>query len=145
MGAPAVRLFEGIQDANKALTVRAAVSPAVPTYDPIVVRWTPDEIPTADESLVAVIGPDFCGSETEKKWFRGILAFGVGQARIVVFVDGELIDEKLIQIIDDASHSRLFWLPRGTKGYQIVALVAGIGGEMSNAEILFDPCGSMES
>jgi hypothetical protein len=145
VGTPVVRLFTGIQDANKALTVRAAVSPLVPAYDPIVMRWTPDEMPTTEESLVIVIGPDFCGYETEKKWFRGLRAFGIGQVRVMVFVDGTLIDEKLIQVIDDAAHSRLFYLPRGTKGYQIVALVAGIGGELSNVEILFDPCGSMEN
>lgn len=124
--------FPSSQAANLALTSRNPL----PARGPVqIVTWVPNsaiEPPTFDstgvltsagDSFVAILGPDFCGDESIHKFFESISIYGQGLGYLMVFVDGVFIKEATVDLIEDAIHSRLLNLPRGTKGYSILIIL----------------------
>ena len=127
--------------ANAALTAR----PTLESQGEVkIVRWNPEASPSATARLTVVIGPDDCGMENRKKLFRACRIFGTGHAKVLVFVDGGLVKEDDLEAVEDAEKGRLLWLPRGTTGYRILAVVAH-GGLLESFDFHWDPLGEIQA
>jgi len=137
MPVPVVRCFTAVQDANAALTVRA--TPFVSNDTTYIVPWQPDEEPAPYECFQVFFGPEACGDKTRKKFFRGLRFFGSGAGHVMVFVDGVLVCDKVMDLDETPEHSRLVYLPRGTSGFAISALITMVGTLDGGIELLFDP------
>ena len=126
--------------ANEALSAR----PELENLGEVkIVRWNPDASPSVSARLTIVIGPDACGMENRKKLFRACRIFGTGEARVLVFVDGGFVKEEVLEAVEDPEKSRLLWLPRGTNGYRILAVVSH-GGLLESFDFLWDPIGEIQ-
>lgn len=132
--------LDGVSAANLAIAVRATPPQ---THGVHLTTWEMDVAATGGEVMFLLLGPEDCGDGARKKFFRGIRLFGEGTARAVVFVDGQQVKEATLSMIEDAPHSRLLYLPRGTKGYKLMAFLA-ISGPLEEAQVLFDPLGTLE-
>ena len=132
--------LDGIVAANMTLASRSVVPE---NHGVHLATWEMDAAPTDGEAMVLVFGPEDCGDAARKKFFRGLRLFGEGTARVLVFIDGLPVRETTLSMVEDAPHSRLVYLPRGTKGYKLIALVA-VGGPLEEVQVLFDPIGTLE-
>lgn len=130
-----------IDAANAAISARPSLEPQ---GEAKIVRWNPDATPSASARLAIIIGPDACGMENRKKLFRACRIFGTGEARVLVFVDGGFVKEAVIEAEENAEKGRLVWLPRGTTGYRILAVVSH-SGLLESFDFHWDPLGEIQA
>lgn len=133
--------FGQVKTANLGLksTVTSPVSDQI-----YLCRWSPSRRQNSDDAFVVVIGPDDMGSEGVKKFFRGLKVSGTGHGHIIVFVDGVFVKEGDIDLGDAPTHPNLFWLPRGTNGFEAIGILS-LAGTLENICFFSDGSDNLEA
>jgi len=133
--------FEDTKLANMTLAGR---QPSLGVRQTILAPWTPMGEEDASDSFILVMGPDDLESESVRKFFRGIQVFGTGTAYAVAFVDGEFVKEGQLTLSKTATHTNLFWLPRGTNGFEVMVILC-VTGRLENIKTMVDGSDNLEA
>ena len=133
--------FESTKLANKTLSIRV---PSANAKQTILAPWTPMGGEDSTDTLILVMGPDDLDQESVRKFFRGIQVFGTGTAHIIAFVDGVFVKEGSLSLVNGPTHPNLFWLPRGTNGFEVMVILC-MTGRLENLKVMADGSDNLET